>query len=540
MRKIFRLQGLQNISIAKKLYFIVGAMALLIVIELLTLWFSVHALSSVRALVGAEGLWSKAEKDGVYHLEKYYRTHDEKDYEAFQKFMEVPNGDHKARLELIKASPNLDTAREGFLEGRVHPDDIDGVLKILMRFHDFFYIKKAIGYWAQGDSLIAQLAPIGEKLHAEISSGAPSKEKLDAHILELEPLNQQLTRVEDDFSFTLGEGSRWLENVILKLLFGVALTVEITGLVLTVSVSRAITKGLDEINRAATNITGGDLDDRATVFSKDEIGMAATAINQMTEQLILSNRELEQFAYLASHDLQEPLRKLMLFTGLLEDDPDTVISEKGKSYIEKISQASLRMQRLVTDVLEFSQLNISSGFQPIDLNVIIAQLVSDMEPLIEKFNAQIHVAPIPVIEGSESQLRQLFQNLISNAIKFNKGNPVIEIYSEIITGAQLPEDYLSALENRVVSLNDSKKVTNEKFCRLYVKDNGIGFDEKYHDKIFVIFQRLHGKQTYEGTGIGLAICKKIVGNHNGIISANSKPGEGATFVITIPVSQKGK
>jgi len=515
MKKFFLWQRLKNISISKKLYIIVGAMAMLIIIELLTLWFSVHALSSVRALVGAEGLWSKAEKDGVYHLEKYYRTHDEKDYDAFQKFMEVPYGDHKTRLQLIKANPNLDSAREGFIEGRVNPDDIDGILQLLLRFHNFYYIGKAIGYWTEGDSLIAQLTPIGEKLHSEISTSSPSKEKLDQLILELEPINQQLTTLEDNFSFTLGEGSRWLENIILKLLFAVALTVEITGLVLTVSVSRSITKGLNEINRGATKIAKGNFDDRATVYSKDEIGMVATAINQMTEQLILSNRELEQFAYLASHDLQEPLRKLIIFTGMLENDTETVISENGKMYMEKITQASMRMQRLVTDVLQFSQLNLATGYHKVDLNITIDQLLSDMEFVIEKSGAEINVTPIPVIEGDEAQLRQLFQNLISNAIKFNEGKPVIKIYAEIITGDQ-----------------------NEKFCRIYIKDNGIGFDEKYLDKIFVIFQRLHGKQIYEGTGIGLAICKKIIDNHNGSISAASKPGEGATFIITLPVLQK--
>ena len=538
MKKKIGWQGLKNISISKKLYFIVGAMAMLIIVELLTLWFSVHALSSVRALVGAEGLWSKAEKDGVYHLEKYYRTHDEKDYVAFQKFMAVPYGDHKTRLQLIKANPNLDSARKGFIEGRVHPDDIDGILKLLLRFHNVYYIEKAIEYWTEGDSLIAQLTPIGEKLHSEITSSSPSKEKLDQLILELEPINQQLTTLEDNFSFILGEGSRWLENIILKLLFAVALTVEITGLVLTVSVSRSITKGLNEINRAATKITKGNLEDRATVYSKDEIGLVATAINQMTEQLILSNRELEQFAYLASHDLQEPLRKLITFTGMLEKDSDSVISENGKTYIEKIIKASLSMQRLVTDVLQFSQLNLSTGFYKVDLNAMIAQLLSDMEFLIQKSGAQINVSTIPLIEGNEAQLRQLFQNLISNAIKFNTGNPVIDISAEVINSEQLPGEYLSALQNRVTTLQDSKKIINENFCRITIKDNGIGFEEKYADKIFVILQRLHGKQSYEGTGIGLAICKKIVDNHNGIISAKSKPGEGASFIIILPISQK--
>ena len=136
-------QRLKDISITKKLYFIVGLMAVLIAVELFVLWFSVHTLSSVRAFVGAEGLWSKAQKDATYQLQKYYNTHDEKDYRAFQKFMEVPLGDHLTRLELLKENPDMSIARQGFLEGRIHADDIDGMIKLVRRFHEIHYINKS-------------------------------------------------------------------------------------------------------------------------------------------------------------------------------------------------------------------------------------------------------------------------------------------------------------------------------------------------------------------------------------------------------------
>src|SRR6266487_4813927 len=155
MKNFFRWQRLRDISITKKLYFIVGAMAVLIAMELLTLWFAIHTLSSVRAFVGAEGLWSKAQKDAIYHLGKYYRSHDEEDYKAFQKFMAVPLGDHKTRLELLKKNPDMDIARQGFLEGRIHPNDIDGMIKLVRRFYNVSYINKAISIWTEGDSIIA-------------------------------------------------------------------------------------------------------------------------------------------------------------------------------------------------------------------------------------------------------------------------------------------------------------------------------------------------------------------------------------------------
>src|SRR5688572_19507 len=364
-------------------------MAVLIVVELLTLWFAIHTLSSVRALVGAEGLWSKAQKDAVYHLGKYHRTHNEEDYKAFQKFMSVPLGDHKTRLELLKGKPDMEIARQGFLEGRVHPNDIDGMISLLRRFHNISYIKKAIGYWAEGDSLIAQLIPIGEKLHKEIGLSTPT-EKLDQLIAAIDPLNQRLTTLEDNFSYTLGEGSRWLENIILKILFAVALTVEITGLILTISVSRGITKGLNEINRATTKIAKGDLSARATVFSKDEIGRVAGAVNQMTEKLILSNKELEQFAFIASHDLQEPLRKIQTFADLILEKEYNALSDKGREYFQRMQVSARRMKILIQDLLDYSRTGASEQkLEKADLTKIVNEVKNELEELSHEKKAVI-------------------------------------------------------------------------------------------------------------------------------------------------------
>ncbi|MDB5225833.1 MAG: hypothetical protein JWN78_26, partial [Bacteroidota bacterium] len=419
MSNFFRLKRLRDISIAKKLYFIVGAMAILIALELLTLWFSIHTLSSVRALVGAEGLWSKAQKDASYNLRKYYRTGDEADYLAFQKFMSVPLGDHKSRLELLKPDFDINVARQGFIEGRVHPDDIDGIIKVLRRFHEISYIKKAIMYWTQGDIMIAELMPIGENLHKEISSGNPSKEKLDAYIAQLDPLNQQLTTLEDNFSYVLGEGSRWLENLVLKLLFSVALTVEITGLVLSISVSRGITKGLNELNRAATKIKQGDLTERAAVFSHDEIGLVAASMNEMTEQLIRSNKELGQYAYIASHDLQEPLRTISNYVGLFQRKYKGNLDENADEYLKYIVSATGRMQTLIKDLLDYSIIGNDKQTMLLDCNKVAVEVVNDLAGSIEECGAQVQISKLPVIYAY-SELKLLFQNLLSNAIKYRK------------------------------------------------------------------------------------------------------------------------
>ena len=285
MEKVSLVNWLRNISIAKKLYFTVGIMALLIAIELVTLLFAINTLSSVRTLVGAEGLWSKAEKDATLKLQKYGITRDEYDYVVYLNFLKVNLGDRKTRLELLKKNPDLNIAREGFREGKVHPDDIDGAINLLGRFHNISYLSQAIALWSKGDTLISQLQAIGDDLHAGIKADNPSPEKINSILKQLDVLNDRLTILENNFSYTLGAGSRWLTGFILKLLFCVALTVEISGLSLTIFVSRGIGRGLKEIIRSAKKIAAGDFSSRAKAYSKDEIGILASSFNDMTDKL---------------------------------------------------------------------------------------------------------------------------------------------------------------------------------------------------------------------------------------------------------------
>ena len=160
----------RNISIKRKLYFVVGIMALLIAIELFTLWFAVKIFSSVRAYVGGEGLWSKAQKDAGYYLQKYGHSHDEKDYILFQQFLKIPLGDGIARQELNKKKPDLNIAKQGFIEGKNHPDDINGMIWLIQNFNQIYYINKVLDIWSEAEPLMTQLIPIGKKLHLEINS----------------------------------------------------------------------------------------------------------------------------------------------------------------------------------------------------------------------------------------------------------------------------------------------------------------------------------------------------------------------------------
>ncbi len=261
-----------------------------------------------------------------------------------------------------------------------------------------------------------------------------------------------------------------------------------------------------------------------------------------SHELETTNEELQKFASVASHDLREPLRKIITFATMFEKEMEDTISEKGKMYLDKMMAASERMQKMIDDILDFSRFSGTGyNYAYINLNEVIEEVLSDMEILIETTKAKITVDKLPDIEANPGLLGRMFQNLISNAIKFRKEGepPVIHISSEILKASQISKQIInSRADNRFSILNDPAYWDKERFCKITIRDNGIGFDENYLDRIFLIFQRLHGRATYDGTGIGLAICKKVADIHHGMLTAESKPGEGATFIVILPISQR--
>ncbi len=517
------------------------------------------------------------------------------------------------------------------------------MIKLFTRWHNISYIKRAIEIWGQADKKIGPLVPLGDALYKEVNSANPSEERIDALLAEIDNINMSLTALEDEFSFTLGEGSRWLENLVLKLLFAVALTVEISGLLLTISVSRQIQKGLDEILRTSKLIAKGDFTARAKVFSADEIGTLASAFNQMAtelgaseeqietifksapdaiividchgrvirwnpkaeqmfgwkmdevigkhlhetiiphqhrvahqrglkhffetgegpmlnkkveitalrqngdefdielsisattvkgEQLFIgflsdaterkqseqalkeyaqkleqTNNNLEQFAYVASHDLQEPLRTITNFAHLLEEKQKEQLDGTSKKYLTYVVNAAERLKHLIKDLLHFSRLDKQHVIEQINLNDLVNDVLLDMDLLIKESGANISFANLPVLNAGKTEMKLLFQNLINNALKYRKADvtPEIEIKAE-------------------------KRKTEWLFS---IKDNGIGIDPEFKDKIFIIFQRLHSEKEYSGTGIGLATCKKIVELNRGTIWVESAINVGSTFYFTL-------
>lgn len=237
-----------------------------------------------------------------------------------------------------------------------------------------------------------------------------------------------------------------------------------------------------------------------------------------------ANKDLDRFAFMASHDLQEPLRKIRMFSDRLALKYNHIMDEDGRTNIQRIHKAAERMQNLITDILTFSKISVDTpSFVDCDMNALIDEVLTDLDEEVKSKNAKVILEKLPPLTVNPSLMKPLFHNLIGNALKYSKKDtpPVVKISSEVST-----------------QLNGKGTVQTVKYCRIYIQDNGIGFDQKYAEEIFGMFKRLHHNSEFQGTGIGLALCKKIVEQHRGYISARSKVNEGSTFIVSLPLEHK--
>lgn len=298
--------------------------------------------------------------------------------------------------------------------------------------------------------------------------------------------------------------------------------------------------------RTTQRLAGGDLQARTEIsYDAGELGMLAQSFDHMAEslsqreaerdqaeeairtyaaELERSNRDLQDFANIASHDLQEPLRKIQTFSEILDLRYAHVLDERGQDYLERMRRAASRMQQLILDLLTYSRIETKGQpFQRVKINDVVRQVLSDLDLQIEQSKASIEIGELPVVEADPIQIQQLFSNLISNALKFQPPNstPLVKISCHMPNGQTSRRSDKRGLER----------------VQIFVTDNGIGFDEKYLDRIFQPFQRLVDRDTYQGSGMGLAICRKIAERHGGAITARSKPGAGTTFVVELPLKQ---
>lgn len=238
------------------------------------------------------------------------------------------------------------------------------------------------------------------------------------------------------------------------------------------------------------------------------------------DRLESANNELDTFAFMASHDLQAPLRKIRIFSDRLLSESASQLDEEGKMYLNRIQLICIGMQELINDILKFSKISGENDlFEQVDLNQVLEELVSEMDATVTEKKAKIVIDPLPSLFVNRSLMRPLFSNLIGNALKYSKKEvaPIIQIRSETSIDAQ----------------DANKKETTGRYCRIFIEDNGLGFEQKYAEQIFEMFRRL--RSNADGTGIGLALCKRIVEKHNGFISARSKVNEGSTFIVSLPL-----
>ncbi|MBO0936338.1 PAS domain-containing protein [Fibrella sp. HMF5335] len=284
------------------------------------------------------------------------------------------------------------------------------------------------------------------------------------------------------------------------------------------------------------DIVVSPLEDNGVLLSFADI-TAIKRLQVQQEQSILelrrSNESLQSFAYVASHDLQEPLRKVQSFGTMLLEQYGPALDEQGQDYLRRMQASAQRMSGLIRDLLAFSRLSAQKpAFKRVALSAVTSQVLTDLEHSIDGSGGVVSIGDLPTVEGDAMQLGQLFQNLLANALRYRRADqsPSIHVSSQLVTIDHLPVGLVSD------GLTQLRQPTHRpaRYWKIAVADNGIGFDEKYVDRIFGLFQRLHGRSQYEGSGIGLSICKRVVEHHYGAITARSQPGQGATFLVYLP------
>lgn len=275
----------------------------------------------------------------------------------------------------------------------------------------------------------------------------------------------------------------------------------------------------------AVSVEGGVAVTFRDITERKEAAQAMVAANAKLEQ---RNQALRDFAYIASHDLQEPLRKIRAFSSLVLEDHGDALGETGHDYLSRVEDAAERMSQLINDLLVYSRVTTQAQpFEPVDLEQVARTVRSDLDLRIAEVDGTVEIGDLPTVEGDPTQIRQVIQNLISNGLKFHK--PDESPHVRVEASVEPVSDELQQSGRLDASCTD--------VCRLTVSDDGIGFEQSYADRIFSPFKRLHGRDEYEGTGMGLAICRRILERHGGDITAESTPGEGTTFTVLLPVSR---
>lgn len=520
-------QWWRDLSVAKKLYSVVGLMATLIAIELFTLLFAMSTLSSVRAFVEGEGLWSKAQKDAMQSLFQYASTADEQHYFSFQKHLSIPMGDRIARLELEKPRFSRDKVRQGFLQGGNHPSDIDGMIDLLLRFNQISYIRDAIKAWTEADATLDELLIVARDLHQILLNEGANSLKVKPALEHISKINARLTELEIQFSSSLGAGSRWLERILMILLTLTILTIEGSGLLLTFRFSQNLNRSLKELMETAKQVGRKNFSARAPVHSRDELGQLAESLNSMIDNLKLNIGERQQaenanqvkslFLANMSHEIRTPLGVILGFIEVLKS-AKTSRHEELK-YLNVIEQTGKNLNRIINDILDISK--VESGHLETEINIFeVEDLFNELKVLFQ-FKAQqsnnkiifnIDESSPTEVATDRLRLQQILMNLLSNALRFTDNGVITISYREA--------DHLMYFS---------------------VSDTGIGLQADQVKKLFALFSQADQSTTrkYGGTGLGLILSKKLAEALGGdVILQETEPGQGSRFLLTVKNENK--
>lgn len=492
-----------------RLYFAVGLLAANLAGVIGLGVFGMSVLSSLRAFVGGEGLWAKAQKDALHRLERYNRDRREEDYGAFLEHLKIPLGDKQARLSLERRPPDYGAADAGFIAGGNHPADVRGMGRLFVHFRRVSYMAKAITYWEQGDLLIAELQQEAGRLrHAR----TPAATRLATE--RLLALDKRLTRLEVQFSAVLGEASRWALRVFcLIMITGTGL---FGGLSLFAAalVGGRIATGIRALSQAAARAGQGDLSVRVPAGERDELGRLGEDFNRMQEGLAAKTRELEAFSYSVAHDLRAPLGKIQGYGRILEGAACEGLNAEGRDSLRRLLNAGRRMEEIIDGLLMLSRLSRQElKLQHIDFSALTRQEAEDLRAVEPQRSVAVTVAPGLEATADLAFTRIIMQNLLKNAWKFTSQNP----HSHVEVGGER---------------RDGEDV-------FWVRDDGAGFDMAHAAKLFEPFSRLHTLSEFPGSGIGLATVRRAVERHGGRIWAEGAPGKGAVFSFTLRSKEGG-
>ncbi len=468
-------------------------------------------LSGARAYAGGEGLYSKAEKSAIYRLTRYALLREEADYQHYRMNMAIPLGDHDALLELSK--PRLDKAAiaRAFIQGRNHPADVTILTFMAHRLARFPYMNRAIAIWAQADALVQELNQVGEELHTQIISGHATPATIDALLRKINAIDERLTPLEDDFSYTLGEGGRWLKGLLLALMALSTGCFLAAALAVAYFIARHLCGEIRQLRSTAARIAGGDYSVPVQVDSRDEIGDLAQSFQEMAAQRQQAERLKDEFFANVSHELRTPLTLILSPLESLLSDTGR-LDAKERRLLETMHNNAMRLLQLVNGLLDFSKLDagrIVVERSPVQIMALSRMVFQDFQPLMKErhLQSQLEVEPPEAVVRMDRHLyERILFNLLSNAVKFTPPG------GRVVVRVQWADGQL----------------------RLVVSDSGIGIPAEEQAHIFQRFRQVEGSSTrrFEGTGLGLALVKEFAQLLGGHVVVESELDHGSTFTVT--------